>query len=53
VVGKGDAVGVGAEIAQHVFRTTEGRLGIDEPVLAEQYSEPGCEGSWLGEWSES
>jgi hypothetical protein len=53
VVGDGDAVGVGAEIAQHVFWTTEGRLGIDHPVLAEQYSEPGCEGSWFGEWSES
>src|ERR1700693_36438 len=26
VVGDGDAVGVGAEIAQHVFRSTEGRL---------------------------
>jgi hypothetical protein len=36
VVGDGDAVGVGAEIAQHVFWTTEGRLGIDDPVLAEQ-----------------
>ncbi len=36
VVGDGDAVGIGAEIAQHVFWTTEGRLGIDDPVLAEQ-----------------
>jgi len=36
VVGDGDTVGVGAEIAQHVFWTTEGRLGIDDPVLAEQ-----------------
>ena len=49
VVGDGDAVGVGAEIAQHVFRSTEGRLGIDDPVLAEQHSEPGCEGPWFGE----
>jgi len=52
VVGDGDAVGIGAEIAQQVFWTTEGRLGIDDPVLAEQQSEPGCEGSWFGEWSE-
>ena len=36
VVGDGDAVGVGAEIAQHVLWSTEGRLGIDDPVLAEQ-----------------
>src|ERR1700678_142988 len=36
VVGDGDAMGVGAKIAQHVFRAAEGRLGIDDPVLAEQ-----------------
>ena len=36
VVGDGDAMGVSAEIAQHVFRAAEGRLGIDDPVLAEQ-----------------
>jgi hypothetical protein len=36
MVGDGDAMGVGAEIAQHVFRSAEGRLGIDDPVLAEQ-----------------
>ena len=33
VVGDGDSMCVGTEIAQHVFRTTEGRLGIDDPVL--------------------
>ena len=37
-VGDGDAMGVGAEIAQHMFRTTEGGLGVDDPVVAEQYS---------------
>jgi hypothetical protein len=36
VVGDGDAMGVSAEIAQHVFGAAEGRLGIDDPVLAEQ-----------------
>jgi hypothetical protein len=36
VVGDGNTMGVGAEIAQHVFRAAEGRLGIDDPVLAEQ-----------------
>ena len=44
VVGDGNAVSVVAEIAQHVFRSTEGRLGINHPVLSEQHSEPGCEG---------
>ena len=53
VVGDGDAVGVGAEIAQHVFGSAEGWFGIDDPVLAEQYSEPGGEGSRLGERGES
>ena len=35
VVGDGDAVGVGAEIAQGMFGTTEGTLGVDDPVVAE------------------
>jgi hypothetical protein len=33
-------VGVGAEIAQGVCRSAEGPLGIDDPVVAEQRSEP-------------
>ena len=41
VVGDGDAVGVGTEIAQYVFWTTERRLRIDDPVLSKQYPEPG------------
>ena len=36
VVGDGDAVNVVSEIAQYVFRSTEGRLGIDDPVLSKQ-----------------
>ena len=36
VVRDGDTMSVGAEIAQHVLWTTEGRFGIDDPVLAEQ-----------------
>jgi hypothetical protein len=44
VVGDGNAVSVVSEIAQHTFRSTEGRLGIDDPVLSKQHSEPGCEG---------
>ena len=52
VVGDGDAVSVVSEIAQHVFRSTEGRLGINHPVLAEQQSEPGCEALRVGKRSE-
>lgn len=47
-VGDGDAMGVGAEIAQHMLRTAEGLFGIDNPVVAEQYSQPCAEGGWLG-----
>jgi hypothetical protein len=38
VVGDGDALGVGTEIAQHVFRPAEGALGLDDPVVAKQLS---------------
>src|SRR5665213_984888 len=51
-VGDGDAVGVAAEIAQRVFRSSEGRLGIDDPVVAEQGSEPCGEGPWFRHWRE-
>jgi len=51
-VGDGDAVGVAAEIAQRVLRSAEGWLGIDNPVVAEQGSEPCGEGSWFRQWRE-
>ena len=45
MVGDGHAVGVAAEIAQHMWGAAEGRLGIDEPFLLAQLSghllEPG------------
>src|SRR5450631_1536973 len=34
VVGDGHAMGVAAEVAQNMFGATEGRLGVDVPVLA-------------------
>ena len=34
-VGDGDAMRVCAEIAQHMFRSSEGLLGVDDPVVAE------------------
>jgi len=51
-VGDSDTVGVATEIAQRVFRSAEGRLGIDDPVVAEQGSEPCGEGPWLRQWRE-
>jgi len=33
MVGDRDAMGVASQIMQHVFRSAEGRLGIDDPVL--------------------
>jgi len=47
-VGDGDAMSVVAEIAQYMFRAAERPLGVDDPVVAEQHSYPGCEGSRSG-----
>src|SRR5271165_3327723 len=52
VVGDGDAMGVGAQIAQHMFRPSEGPLGVDDPVMAEQYPQPCCKGTRLGQGQE-
>jgi hypothetical protein len=40
-------VGIATEIAQRVFRSAEGRLGIDDPVVTEQRSQPCGEEAWL------
>ena len=45
-------MGVSTEIAQHMFRSSEGRLGIDHPVVAEQDPQPSSEGAWLGKMQE-
>jgi len=34
----GDAMGVGAEVAQYMIRSAEGALGVDDPILAEQHA---------------
>jgi len=52
-VGDGDAMGVGAEIAQRVFRSSEWPLEIDNPVVAEQDSQPGSKGAWLSKGQKS
>ena len=47
-VGNGDAMRVAAEIAQRVFRSAEWGLGVDDPVVTEQYPQPGGEGARFG-----
>ena len=44
-VGDGDAVSVSAEIAQYVFWPSERPLGVYDPVMTEQYPQPGGEGA--------
>ena len=51
-IGDGDAMGVSTEIAQRVFRSAEGWLGIDDPVVAEQRSEPCGEQALFRKWRE-
>ena len=53
LVGDGHAMGVASEIAQHMMGTTEGWLGIDDPVLAEQWAQEGAEGLLVFEGLES
>ena len=36
-VGDAHPMGISAEIAQGMFRSAEGPLGVDDPVVAEQY----------------
>jgi len=53
VVGDGHAMGVAGEIAEHMMRTTEGWLGIDDPVLAEEGTQEGAESLLVFERLES
>ena len=41
-------MGMSAEITQDMFRSAERLLGIDDPIVAEQYSQPRAEGMWVG-----
>jgi hypothetical protein len=40
VVGDGNAMGVGTEITQGVFGASKRSLGVDDPVLSEEGSQP-------------
>ena len=44
-VGDSHAMCIRSEIAQRVFRSSERRLGIDDPVVAEQDPQPGGKGA--------
>ncbi len=43
MIGNGHAMGVTAEVAQHLHGTAESGLGIDDPVMAVQAAEEFCE----------
>jgi len=49
MVGDGDAVGVTAEILEHILGAPEGWFRVDHPVFAKQRSQPGGEESGLRE----
>ena len=48
-VGDRDAMGVAAEIGQHLSGTAEGRLGIDDPFDAPEVAQAAGEGGGLRE----
>jgi hypothetical protein len=52
-VGDGDAMGVGAEIAQDMFRAAEGPFGVNDPVVVEQHPQPSSEGARLSKWQQA
>jgi hypothetical protein len=43
VVRDGDAMGIAAEILQHVLGSAEGWFGVDDPIFAEERTQPGSE----------
>ena len=49
VVGDGYAMGVTAQIAEHVLWSSERSFRIDHPVLSKEWSQPGEEGFRLSE----
>src|SRR5437899_12893417 len=52
MIGNGHAMGIATEILEHIFGAAEGRFGVNDPVLSEQWSQPGSEGLGLREQSE-
>ena len=48
-VGDGDPVGVAAKVGEDMFGRTERRLRIDDPALASQQPDRGCEGTGVSQ----
>ena len=48
-VGDGDPVGVARQVAEHLLRSAEGWLGVDDPVLAAGFADDIAEGGVVGE----
>ena len=49
MVRDGHAVGIAAEILQGVLGSAEGRFGVDDPIFAEERTQPGSEELGMGE----
>jgi hypothetical protein len=49
MVGDGHAMGVAAEILQHIFGAAEGAFQVNHPVFSKQWPEPSSEDLRLGE----
>ena len=52
MVGDGDAVGVAAQILEHIRGASEGRLAVDHPVVSVEGSQPGSEDLGLSQGGE-
>ena len=48
MVGDGDAVSIAAEILQDVLRSAERRFGVDDPISAEERTQPSSEELGMG-----
>jgi hypothetical protein len=52
MAGGGPAMGVAAEIWEHIVGTAEGSFGVNDPVSSEQWPELGSEDLGLREQSQ-
>jgi len=48
----GYAMGVAAKVVEYVLGAAEGWFGVNDPIFAKQWSEPGGENLGLSEWSQ-
>jgi len=49
MVGDGHAMGIAAQILEHILGATEGWFGVDDPMFAEERTQPGSEELGMGE----